>query len=165
MKKYQYKERSLILISYAFINEGFRLLNIDLNVEPSKFVDELDLKLFLLYKKLFKLNKLFATEKLLHWFNKRLNKIEDEIGEECQPLYIGLLVFYFYLKIDTNKDLFIKEISKKNIEDIIKEHNKYYTISNCTIKKAEDIFKVIYPDEEGYIEFLKQTKRFPYGLE
>jgi hypothetical protein len=165
MKKYQLKERGLILVSFAMTKEGFRLLNLEpMEIDLTKFEDIYDVKLIILYKKLYKLNKMFATKRVLNFVDKRLSAVEDNIERECQPLYIGLLVLYFYFKSDCKKDLVISEVSYKDIEKIVLDHHNEYRISRCTINKAVELYSAIYPDMEGYIEFLKMSSRFPFNL-
>lgn len=165
MNKAQLKERSIMLVSYAMMNEGFRLLDLDpMKVNLSKFEDNLDMKLILMYKKLHKLNKIFTTEKIARFLDTRLKRLDDNLQQDCQPLYIGLLALYLYLKVDIKRDLYINDLNIKDIEKIFIEHHKEFGISKCTIDKAVDIFNIIYPDENGFTFFLKTTDRFPFNL-
>jgi len=165
MKKYQLKERALMLVIYAMMKEGFRMIDIEpIKIDISKFEDSLDMSLISAYKKINRLNKTFANEKISIFLDTKLRQIYDNLNQECQPLYIGLLVLYFYINIDTKKDLIITDLNKEQIKQIFKEHNKEFGISSCTIKKAIEVFNVVYKDEQGYITFLETTNRFPFNL-
>jgi hypothetical protein len=165
MKKYQLKERGLILVSFAMMKEGFKILDLEpMEINLVEFEDMYDVKLIILYKKLYKLNKMFATKKVLNFVDKRLSTVEDNIERECQPLYIGLLVLYLYLKSDCKKDLVISEVSYKDIEKIVLDHHSEYKISKCTVNKAVELYNAIYPDMKGYVEFLNLSNRFPFNL-
>jgi len=134
MKKYQLKERALMLVIYAMMKEGFRMIDIEpIKIDISKFEDSLDMSLISAYKKINRLNKTFANEKISIFLDTKLRQIYDNLNQECQPLYIGLLVLYFYINIDTKKDLIITDLNKEQIKQIFKEHNKEFGISSCTI--------------------------------
>lgn len=165
MNKYQLKERSLILLSFAMINEGFRLIELDpKEVGLEEFEDAYDMKLVQLFRKLEKLNKMFATKKVLNFLDKRLAKVEDELESDCQPLYIGLLLLYFYKQVDIKKDLVIVELDPDDIVKVINDYHEEFRISECTINKVTKLFLAIYPDKQGYIEWLQISNIFPYNI-
>jgi len=165
MRKYQLKERGLLLASYALMHQGFILLNI----EPDKInitnMDDLyDMKIINLYKKLTLLHKSFANKKINRFVNKRISKIEDSLNNTCQPLYMGLLLINLYIRTKEKKDFTLNSGLERDIQLIIEEHNDMYKISDCTIDKAIDVYLAIYPNQQGFIEYLKLTNKFPFNL-
>ena len=165
MLKYQLRERATLLLVYAFLREGYRILGIDFNnINLSEFKDLYDIKLTVLVQKLSRLNKTYTNKKILNFFNKRTKGIKDELEQECQPLYIGLLIFYFYKLIDDKKDFVLNELNIKDIKHILYEHNKEFGISKCTINKAKELFLCIYPEKKVVIDWLENRNKFPFDL-
>ena len=164
MKKYQNKERSLLLLSYAMLQEGFKIVGIDpMKVKLEDFDDELDIKLLRTYRSLHRLNKMFSNKKIQKFLMEKIAKSGDKLSRECQPMYVGLLVLYFYLKVDRDKSEFY--ISTIEPEDIIKIAGEVNGgISDCTIYKSCELFRSIYGDKGGFLEFLELMNRFPYNL-
>jgi len=164
MKKYQLRERAILLLIYAFLKEGYRLLGIDFkSVNLADFEDIYDIKLTTLVQKLSRLNKSYANEKIIEFFNKRTKNVRDEIEKECQPLFIGLLIFYFYKLIDDKKDFVLNELNIQEIKEILYEHHKEFIISNCTVNKAKELFLCIYPEKKVVIEWLESRNKFPFN--
>ena len=165
MKKYQLKERGLLLISYSLLYQGFKLLDIEPDkIDISSMNDLYDMKIINLYKKLTIFHKSFANKKVLRFTNKRLNTLVDELDKTCQPLYIGLLLINLYIRTSEKKDFTLNNGLDKDIQIIIEEYNNIHEISDCTINKAIEIYLAIYPNHKGFIEYLKLTNKFPFNL-
>jgi len=166
MKKYQLKERGLLLASYALMYQGFKLLDIEPEkININSINDLYDMKIINLYKKLTLLHKSFANKKINRFVNKRISKIEDSLDKTCQPLYIGLLLINLYIRTSEKKDFTLNSSLESDIQLIIEEYNNMYKISDCTIDKAIDVYLAIYPNQLGFIEYLKLTNGFPFNLE
>jgi len=169
MTKKQLKERALLLFSFAFLMEGLRQLELidektkEPTVDLSKLEDRYDIKLISIYKKLKRLRPSFANKKVSNFFYKKIEKISDDISQDCLVLLIGLIGIYFYQKFKRTNE-FVLDISTNEIEEIFNEINKENEITECTINKAIEIIESIYPDEKGLIEFYKLTDRFPFNL-
>jgi hypothetical protein len=172
MKKYQLKERALILFVYAFMKrefeetkkeEGIDLINSGLE----EFKNIFDIKIMSLFKKLDRLNKIFSTKRIADFLLTRVEKkafLDKRRWYDVKPLYASLIVLYWYLKVDYKKDIVITEIKLDEIKKILKEQQKDYGLSYDTLDFAEYVFTHLYPDLQGYIEFLKLTNAFPYNL-
>jgi len=164
MTKKQLKERALMLFIFSFMKEGFRLLDLEPEkIDLSKLTDELDIKLISFYRQMKRLRPTYTQEKVINFFYKRIEKINDDIQQECQPLYMGLIGAWFYNRFKRTNE-FTLSLKSNDIEKIINEYNKEFGISDCTIKKSIEIIESIYPDERGLIEFYRLTNRFPFYL-
>jgi len=165
MKKQQRRERALLLLVYAMLQEGFRIIDIDPNkVGLERFEDVLDMKVVMLYKKMSKIVRTLGSKKITNFLDQRLATVDDSIEKECQPFYIGILIYYFHLLNVEKKDFIFTDLKKKDIEDIVEEHNKEFGISDCTLNKSIDLYCSIYPQQKGYIEFRKITNKFPFDI-
>jgi hypothetical protein len=172
MKKYQLKERALILFVYAFMKREFEETKkeegIDLiNSRLEEFTNYFDIKIMSLFKKLERLNKIFSTKRIADFLLTRVEKkafLDKKRWYDVKPLYASLIVLYWYLKANYKKDIVITEIKPDEIKKIVEEQQKDYGLPYDTLDFAEYTFTHLYPDLQGYIEFLKLSNVFPYSL-
>jgi hypothetical protein len=170
MTKKQLKERALLLFSFSFILEGLNQIDLidektkNIKEDISKAEDKDDLLALVLYKKLKRLRPSFTNKKVVDFFFKRINKINDDLSQDCQPILMGLIGVFFYQKFKrTNEfDLGIRPSEiEKAFFNLIKDG---FNVNDCTIDKSIEIIRSIYPDESGMIEFYKLSNRFPFNI-
>ena len=168
MTKKQMKERALLLYAFAFMQEGLRQRGIlDENNNPKYGLENLDnfhdMKTVLIYKHLKRLRPTFAQLNVRQFFLRRITENEDYISPECDPLLMGLIGLYFYIRFNKTKE-FVLNINSKDIEEIFEYAKTETEISDDTINISVKIITAIYPDEKGLVEFYRLTNRFPFNL-
>ena len=164
MKKAQMKERATMLMVFAMLKEGFKIIDVDpTKVDISNLDDAYDVKIVALYRRLNNMARTFANKKIADFLNKRLSHMEDTFKKECQPMYISIIMLVLYMKADVEMD-FKMSVSLDDLEKLLLEYDNDFSITRCTITKAEDMFCALYPEKKGFVEFLKLSKRLPYNL-
>ena len=168
MTKKQMKERALLLYSFAFMQEGLRQRKIlDEDNNPKYGLENLDnfydMKTILIYKHLKRLRLSFAQPNVRQFFLRRITENEEYISLECDPLLMGLIGLYFYIRFNKTKE-FVLNISAEDIKEIFEYAKTETVISDDTINISVKIITAIYPDEKGLVEFYKLTNRFPFNL-
>jgi len=155
MTKRQMKERALLLLAYAFMKET---LEKSKNV-PLSEITKADLTFTSVYKKLERIKRTFANEKIRNFLLKR---VPEDINKTCDLGLVAVVVLVWFKRLNLTKEIVIKENLEELIEAIVKSVN-FETAKN-SIEFASELVADVFPDQKGLIEFRKISGKFPFSL-
>jgi len=155
MTKKQMKERALLLLAYAFMKET---LERSKDV-PLSEITKADLTFTSVYKKLDRIKRTFANEKIRNFLLKR---VPEDINKTCDLGLVAVVVLAWFKRLNLTKEIVIKENLEELTEAIVKSVD-FETAKN-SIEFASELVADVFPDQKGLIEFRKISGKFPFNL-
>jgi len=156
MKKYQLKERALLLLSYAFLQKMFTENKNSVKIYE-KTKNDFDIEF--LYKMLDNIKKTIANKKIETFLLKR---ISNDSLNDIDLMTIVLTIMFYHKTIVDKKDFTFNfdfyELLKNASMDFDKK------IFNNSIETASNLFIDIFPEKKPLILFKKVTNKKPFNL-
>ena len=112
MTKRQKKERSLLLLAFAFM----QIIKENAEDVSIKEITEADLIFTNSYKKLFRISKYFADKRIVKFL---LNRVPDNIAKYSDPPLVAVIVLDWFKTLNLTKEIVITENLEKLAEAII----------------------------------------------
>jgi hypothetical protein len=161
MTKKQKRERGLLLLSYSFLHqlwerEGKKELEL-------KGMTEADLIFKQVYKKLFRIRRIFADERIKDFVLKR---VPDDISRTCDMSLVAVVILNWFKRLNLTKEIILTDDIEKLTKLIAQEmrnNNEDEFIKN-SIEYASSLVVDVFPDKKGLIKFREMTNKFPFDL-
>jgi len=155
MTKKQMKERALLLLAYAFMKE-----TLDRSKDvPLSEITKADLTFTAVYKKLDRIKRTFANEKVRNFLLKR---VPDDISKTCDLGLVAVVVLAWFKRLNLTKEIVVTENLEELTEAIVKSVD-YETAKN-SIEFASELVADVFPDQRGLVEFRRISGKFPFNL-
>ncbi len=158
MYKYQLKEKALLLGAYSFLLEAKKYMQ-----EVSlKEKTALDMEFERLFKKLSNIKESITTKKVEKFFFKRIP--QDKAIKGVDIVTIALTLMYLHKHFVEKKDFTFTESVEEILEALREQSQDDKEMFNNSLLFAVDLFKSIYPDKAGLLEFRKILGKEPFNL-
>jgi hypothetical protein len=146
-KEEKMAKKAVLLLIFSFLEKNVKDGIIGFN-KSHEYINQENMKLlFFIYKKMKRLSPNFAKPKIQKYLMK---KIDSKKTFKVELLNVTILLLYFYRLSDFKKDIIPLSIKEaKNLLNNIKE-----TVNEDEKEVAKRFFVALFPDDEGFIEYI-----------